>query len=170
MEGPLPYARLVARSATGSEAQRLELVLELARNGGSNGPIVRKQVRINGVPKRGLDLVGRLRVVLFLPEDVSLVAGAPAERRRYLDIALCQIAPSYCRALSEYNKVLSPAQRAAAPAARRGRRSGPARLLGRPDGRARQRVARPPRRAIRRLDASRRTGTATSRAARSGCA
>ena len=54
---------------------------------------MRKQVRINGVPKRALDLVGRLRVVLFLPEDVSLVAGAPAERRRYLDIALCQIPP-----------------------------------------------------------------------------
>jgi len=54
-----------------------------------------------------LDLVGRLRVVLFLPEDVSLVAGAPSERRRYLDIALCQIAPSYCRALSEYQKVLA---------------------------------------------------------------
>ena len=51
--------------------------------------------------------MGRLRVVLFLPEDVSLVAGAPSERRRYLDIALCQIAPSYCRALSEYQKVLA---------------------------------------------------------------
>jgi DNA replication and repair protein RecF len=45
--------------------------------------------------------------VLFLPEDISLVAGAPAERRRYLDIALCQIAPSYCRALGEYNRVLA---------------------------------------------------------------
>ena len=58
---------------------------------------MRKQVRINGAPKRALDLVGRLRVVLFLPEDVSLVAGAPAERRRYLDIALCQISSVYCR-------------------------------------------------------------------------
>jgi DNA replication and repair protein RecF len=68
---------------------------------------VRKQVRINGVPKRALDLVGRLRVVLFLPEDVSLVAGTPAARRHYLDIALCQIDPGYCRALAEYNRALS---------------------------------------------------------------
>jgi DNA replication and repair protein RecF len=107
LESALPYARLTGEIGAGKEAQKLELVLELARNGGSNGPVVRKQVRINGGPKRALDLVGRLRVVLFLPEDISLVAGAPAERRRYLDIALCQIAPSYCRALSEYQKVLA---------------------------------------------------------------
>lgn len=114
LESPLPYARLVAEISAGGDApvERLEVVLELARTSvaagnGGNGPVVRKQVRINGVPKRGLDLVGRLRVVLFLPEDVSLVSGAPTERRRYLDIALCQISASYCRALGEYNKVLA---------------------------------------------------------------
>lgn len=107
LEGPLPYARLVAEIGAGRDAQQLELVLELARNGSAaNGPIVRKQVRVNGSPKRALDLIGRLRVVLFLPEDVSLVSGSPAERRRYLDIALCQIDPSYCRALAEYNRGL----------------------------------------------------------------
>ena len=107
LESTLPYARLTGEIGEGKDAQKLELVLELARNGGTAGPVVRKQVRINGAPKRALDLVGRLRVVLFLPEDVSLVAGTPSERRRYLDIALCQIAPSYCRALSEYQKVLA---------------------------------------------------------------
>ena len=107
LESTLPYARLTGEIGEGKDAQKLELVLELARNGGSAGPVVRKQVRINGAPKRALDLVGRLRVVLFLPEDVSLVAGTPSERRRYLDIALCQITPSYCRALSEYQKVLA---------------------------------------------------------------
>ena len=107
LETPLPYARLVGEIGEGKDAQKLELVLEPAGNGSSNGPTVRKQIRINGVAKRGMDLVGRLRVVLFLPEDVSLVAGAPAGRRRYLDIALCQIAPSYYRALSEYNRATS---------------------------------------------------------------
>jgi len=107
LEGPLPYARLAGEIGAGKEAQKLELVLELAPNGGNNGPTVRKQVRINGVPKRTLDLVGRLRVVLFMPEDVGLVTGAPTERRRYLDIALCQIEPSYCRALSEYNRAVA---------------------------------------------------------------
>jgi DNA replication and repair protein RecF len=108
LDGPLPYARLEADIGEGREAQRLELVLELAPSAnGGNGPTVRKQVRINGVAKRALDLVGRLRMVLFLPEDIGLVAGAPGERRRYLDIALCQIAATYCRALGEYNRVLA---------------------------------------------------------------
>jgi DNA replication and repair protein RecF len=107
LDGPLPYARLVAELGEGPAVQRLELVLELGRNGGAGGPVVRKQVRINGVAKRALDLIGRLRVVLFLPEDVSLVAGSPSERRRYLDIALCQMDPAYCRALAEYSKLLA---------------------------------------------------------------
>ena len=116
LDGPLPYARLEAEVGEGREAQRLELVMELAppqRTGdsaaanGSNGQIIRKQVRVNGVAKRALDLVGRLRMVLFLPEDIGLVAGAPGERRRYLDIALCQVAHSYTRALGEYNRAMA---------------------------------------------------------------
>ena len=107
LDGPLPYARLCAEIGEGKDAETLELIMELAPNGGSHGPAIRKQVRIDGAPKRALDLIGRLRVVLFLPEDVSLVVGGPAERRRYLDIALCQISPLYCRALSEYNKTLA---------------------------------------------------------------
>lgn len=107
LDGPLPYARLVGEIGEGNTTERLELVLELSRNGGAGGPSVRKQVRINGVAKRALDLIGRLHVVLFLPEDISLVDGAPSGRRRYLDIALCQIDPIYCRALAEYTKVLT---------------------------------------------------------------
>ncbi len=121
LESPLPYARLAGevtrtpqlaavpgQAPASGLSEQLELVLMLVRNGtNSNGVSVRKQVRINGAARRALDLIGRLRVVLFLPEDVSLVAGAPAERRRYLDIALCQIDPVYCRALAEYAKGLA---------------------------------------------------------------
>jgi len=106
-DSSLPYARLLAEIGEGKQAQKIELVIEVARNGGWNVPAIRKQVRINGVPKRALDLVGRLRVVLFLPEDVALVAGAPVERRRYLDIALCQMYHSYCRSLSEFNRTVT---------------------------------------------------------------
>jgi DNA replication and repair protein RecF len=65
-----------------------------------------KQVRINGVNKRSLELIGMLRAVLFLPEDIKLVDGSPGERRRYMDVALCQIDPVYTRTLSAYQKVL----------------------------------------------------------------
>jgi DNA replication and repair protein RecF len=38
---------------------------------------------------------------------MALVDGSPSGRRRYLDVALCQVDPEYCRALSRYNRVLS---------------------------------------------------------------
>jgi DNA replication and repair protein RecF len=53
-----------------------------------------------------MDLIGHLRVVLFLPEDVQIITGSPSNRRRYLDITLCQTDNDYCRTLSTYNKTL----------------------------------------------------------------
>ncbi len=107
LEEPFPYARLVADVERAGRRQRVEVVLSPQNGGGNNGPIFRKQVKINGVARRAVDLVGLLPVVLFLPEDIELVSGAPAVRRRYLDIALCQIDATYCRALADYNRVLA---------------------------------------------------------------
>ena len=107
LEESLPYARLQADVERAGRRQRLEIVLAPQNGEGGNGPSFRKQVKINGVVRRALDLVGLLPVVLFLPEDTDLVSGAPAVRRRYLDVALCQIDAAYCRALAEYNRVLT---------------------------------------------------------------
>ena len=100
-----PYARIDADVERADRAERVEITI-LKNNGGANGSAVRKQIRINGVNRRALDLLGHLNVVMFVPQDVDLVAGSPALRRRYLDITLCQINPKYCRALSEYNRVI----------------------------------------------------------------
>ncbi len=100
---PFPYARLAADLKRGDRLERVDITLMPGATG--NGGL-RKQVRINNVPRRALDLVGLLLVVFFRPEDVDLVSGAPGERRRYLDIALCQIDHAYCRALSQFNKAL----------------------------------------------------------------
>lgn len=67
---------------------------------------VKKQIRLNGRPARAVDAVGVLNAVLFSPEDIDLVSGSPAGRRRYLDITISQLDPSYLRALSRYNRVL----------------------------------------------------------------
>jgi len=62
---------------------------------------------INGLPIRKLgELYGRLSVVVFSPEDLSLVKAGPAERRRFLDIELCQLYPAYYHDLRMYHKVL----------------------------------------------------------------
>ncbi len=75
------------------------------------GAPFRKRIRINGVARRAMDLLGQVTVVIFAPTDLDLVIGSPAERRRFLDLTLCQVHPTYCRALSQYQKVI--AQRAA---------------------------------------------------------
>jgi DNA replication and repair protein RecF len=66
----------------------------------------RKLVRINQKPVRSLDLIGQLRVVLFTPSDLMLVEGAPAGRRRYLDMTLSQMNPRYVRTLSLYTRLV----------------------------------------------------------------
>ncbi len=100
---PYPFARLAAEIDRGDRIDRIDITL-LPNKG--NGRF-RKQVRINAVNKRAMDLVGLMRTVIFRPEDVDLVSGSPGQRRRYLDIALCQMEPAYCRALSHYQKVLA---------------------------------------------------------------
>lgn len=68
----------------------------------------RRECRKNGAPVTRLaELVGCFRAVLFCPEHLMLVKAGPAERRSFLDIALCQLSPSYLAALSRHNKVLS---------------------------------------------------------------
>jgi DNA replication and repair protein RecF len=94
------FARLEGR-IDGSEALREVsiVLLETDEN-------LQKEIRINGVKRRALDLVGQLKVVLFLPEDIDLIAGSPEARRRYLDSAISQIDRAYARSLREYNRVL----------------------------------------------------------------
>ena len=74
-------------------------------------PALRKRVKINGVPRRAIDLLGQAQVVLFTPPDLDLVAGVPQQRRHYLDVMLCQVSRRYAHALGQFQKV--QAQRAA---------------------------------------------------------
>jgi DNA replication and repair protein RecF len=101
---PLPYTRLVGRVTRGAGEQTIEITLTQQAN---NDGRYRKQIRLNGVARRAMDLLGQLNVVLFLPEDIDLVTGSPSGRRRYLDATLCQIDPVYCRNLSRYNQVVT---------------------------------------------------------------
>ncbi|MFW5951930.1 MAG: DNA replication/repair protein RecF, partial [Gemmatimonadota bacterium] len=66
-----------------------------------------KRVTVNGVePERLGDALGRIGVVVFSPSDVSIIAGAPAERRRFLDIVLSVNVPGYLDALQRYRHTL----------------------------------------------------------------
>jgi DNA replication and repair protein RecF len=109
---PLPYARLVGRVERGAPSTspegRRELTLEMTLTQQANSDNrYSKQIRLNGVPRRAMDILGQLNVVLFGPEDIALVSDSPSRRRRYLDAMLCQIDPAYCRTLAHYNQVVS---------------------------------------------------------------
>ena len=67
----------------------------------------RTRAQVDGQPvRRAAEAVGVLRVVAFAPEDLSLVRGDPADRRRYLDQLLSQRRASYGAALADYERVL----------------------------------------------------------------
>jgi DNA replication and repair protein RecF len=66
-----------------------------------------KRVTIDGsAPDRLGDAVGRVRAVVFSPTDMAVVAGPPAERRRFLDIVLSVNVPGHLAALQRYRHVL----------------------------------------------------------------
>jgi DNA replication and repair protein RecF len=55
---------------------------------------------------RARDILGALKLVLFAPEDLTLVRGDPAERRRYLDDLLVSRQPRFAGVRSDYDRVL----------------------------------------------------------------
>lgn len=92
--------RAVIRAEGEREGRAILLEAELVASG-------RNRVLVNRQPlKRARDLLGVLRVTVFSPDDLQLVKGGPAERRRYLDDALVASHPRYDALRSESDKVL----------------------------------------------------------------
>ncbi|GAC1398835.1 MAG: DNA replication/repair protein RecF [Chloroflexota bacterium] len=101
------YARLEGDVSASEGAMRVDMTL--AEGPGrvpGNEAAVRKQFKLNGAPKRAADIVGEIKAVLFSPDDLALVTGSPSQRRRYMDLMLCQIDHRYLRLLQEYGRVL----------------------------------------------------------------
>lgn len=65
-----------------------------------------KRVKVNGIPRRGIDYIGHLIAVLFSPEDINLVAGPPALRRWHIDMSLAQVDRQYKQSLTTYHEVI----------------------------------------------------------------
>jgi DNA replication and repair protein RecF len=106
-EGLLPHARLAADVVRADRALHIDMVLMLEPARTDDGWRFRKQIKVNGAVVRATDLIGQIAVVMFLPDDVEIVGGGPAQRRKYLDNALSQVDVEYARALDLYTDVLS---------------------------------------------------------------
>lgn len=67
-----------------------------------------KGVAVDGQKlKKAADLLGLLNVVFFSPEDLSIIKNGPAERRRFVDMELCQLDNFYLYNLNHYNKIVN---------------------------------------------------------------
>lgn len=78
---------------------RVEAVLDKSTN---------KTVSVNGMPLTRLgELMGTVATVMFSPEHMSIVKDSPQQRRRFMDIALCQLSKPYFYLLNRYNRILS---------------------------------------------------------------
>ena len=71
-----------------------------------------KGIAVNGVPiKKAAELLGILNIVFFSPEDIYIIKNGPSERRRFIDLELCQLDPYYLHNLSVYNKTVNQRNR-----------------------------------------------------------
>ena len=66
-----------------------------------------KGVAIDGIPiKRASELFGMINFVFFSPEDLNIIKNGPSEKRRFMDIELCQLNKIYLSNLANYNKIV----------------------------------------------------------------
>lgn len=99
--GPVgPGSRIEAEVETGATTVELSISLDV------EGERTRRTIEVDGVRRRAFDLPGRFRVILFWPDDLGLVKGAPELRRRFLNQMLVQVQPGYARALAGLRRVL----------------------------------------------------------------
>lgn len=67
----------------------------------------KKLIKVNEIVQRKISsLLGNLLMVYFIPDDLALVKGGPANRRRYLDLQLIQTSTSYLADLHDYNQII----------------------------------------------------------------
>ncbi len=96
-------ARLRADAVGRLGKSRVEIVLDKRAN---------KRVAINGAEVRKLgELMGVIMTVLFSPDEIAIIKESPGDRRRFMDIAICQISRAYFYLLSRYNKTLAQRNR-----------------------------------------------------------
>ena len=100
-----PYARirLDLVDPQAGETAKVELVLPA-----EDAPVeIRMRVTVNGVARRATSVRDTVRSVLFCPEEMLLLIGAPSERRRFLDAILAQRQRAAGRDLAELARILA---------------------------------------------------------------
>lgn len=100
---PFARVRLDLAGPDGAPTSRVELLLPAEEAPAD----LRKRVSVNGLARRATTIGDTVRVVLFRPEEMLLLVGAPSERRRFLDAILAQRHRGAARDLAELGRILA---------------------------------------------------------------
>ena len=91
------YASISSVFFSGGREQTIDVKLSRDR---------KKEITVNAVKiKKTAELAGKLRCVLFCPDDLSLVKDGAAVRRKLMDLCLCQLRPRYAAELAEFGRL-----------------------------------------------------------------
>ena len=93
----------------GKEKAKIEIdFVRKDREGKINVEIAdKKTFYINGIKQKKVsDIIGKINLVLFYPDNIDIIKGGPAERRKFLDIMISQLKPNYLHLLNRYLKTL----------------------------------------------------------------
>lgn len=93
----------------GKQAAKVEIDYETKdRTGKISCEIAEKKTfYINGIKQKKIsDIIGKINIVLFYPDNINIIKGSPQERRKFLDIMISQLKPNYLHLLNKYKKVL----------------------------------------------------------------
>ncbi len=112
---PLAVARIVAEFRYTPDSPKIpsalpgmhRLEVRIIRDNLNGAPRLRKEILVDGVTRKVNEAIGVFNAVLFLPQMLDVVEGAPEERRRYLNLALSQVWPRYAGHLTDYQRALS---------------------------------------------------------------
>jgi DNA replication and repair protein RecF len=90
------FADIKASGIADGRARKIEIIMRRGR---------RRTMTLNGVKmKTAGELAGNFTAVLFCPDDLELIRGGASERRKLMDMCICQLRPRYAAALHEFNK------------------------------------------------------------------
>ena len=80
---------------------------ELEMDFGFDKILNKKMIKVNGVIQKKIsDIIGKLNVVVFKPEDIKIVTDSPSIRRKYIDYLISSISKSYLENITKYKKVM----------------------------------------------------------------
>lgn len=89
------------------------IIINYVKNGRENSIEInlnkgnKKVIKVNGIKiNKNSELVGNINLVIFSPDDITILKQGPALRRKFLDVLISQLKPKYMFELLEYNKIL----------------------------------------------------------------